>query len=101
MDRQNCRNCEDLRQTQDGIYWCEVTGGNIENMKKLPKSCPRSNQNCHNYCRYGKYCRYVDGATGTNPEECAMYYKIDDLLMDARDIKEEQERSRGELEEDW
>ena len=60
-----------------------------------------SNKNCHEYCRYGKYCRYVDGANGFDPDECAMYYKIDDLMMDARDIKREQERERGEEEEDW
>ena len=59
------------------------------------------NKNCHEYCRYGKMCRYLTGEIGVDPEECAMFYKIDDLLMDAKDIKEEQERGRGELEGDW
>ena len=60
-----------------------------------------SNKNCHEYCRYAKMCRYCDGYNGKDPEDCPMYYKIDDLLMDAKDIKEEQERSRGESEDDW
>ena len=65
----------------------------------MPKIDP--NKNCHEYCRYGKYCRYVEGTNGFDPDECAMYYKIDDLMMDAQDIKREQERERGEEEEDW
>ena len=59
------------------------------------------NKNCHEYCRFGKMCRFLNGEVGLDPEECVMYYKIDDLLMDAQDIKKEQERSRGEEEEDW
>ena len=59
------------------------------------------NKNCHEYCRYAKMCRYLDGSNGMDPDECAMYYKIDDLMMEAEDIKKEQERERGEEEEDW
>ena len=53
-------------------------------------------KNCHVYCRYGKQCRYLDGKTGQDPEECYMYYKIEDIMADARDIEEEQKRSMKE-----
>ena len=92
-----CRNCENLRQTQEGEYWCEITGARINSLKKLPKYCKRNTSNCHNYCRYGKYCRYAEGSIGMNPEECAMYYKIDDLMMDASFMG----RHGKEEEEDW
>ena len=101
MDRANCHNCENLQQTQEGQYWCGVSGENINSIKGLPDNCPRKKSNCHNYCRFGKYCRYLDGGIGNDPEECAMYYKIDDLLMEAEDVRREQERERGEEEEDW
>ena len=52
-------------------------------------------KNCHEYCPYGRSCRYVDGAKGFDWKECAMYYKIDDLMQDARDILDEQRRSAG------
>ena len=41
-------------------------------------------KNCHEYCPYGKQCRYLDGAVGFDYNECAMYYKIDDLMLDAQ-----------------
>ena len=53
------------------------------------------NKNCHEYCHYGKMCRYVEGSNGMDPDECAMYYKLDDLMNDARDIEQEQRRSAG------
>lgn len=59
------------------------------------------NKNCHKYCRLAKCCRFAEGSNGQDPYECGTFYKLDDLLNDARDIKEEQERSRGEAEEDW
>ena len=61
-------------------------------------------KNCHEYCRYGKYCRYRDGSKGADPNECAMYYKIEDLLWDARqdDADERAEREKQfEEEDDW
>lgn len=58
------------------------------------------NKNCHEYCRYGKYCRYVKGSNGADPDECAMYYKIDDLMNDARDIEREQRKSLDDY-DDW
>lgn len=59
------------------------------------------NKNCHEYCRFGKQCRYLKGENGFDPDECAMYYKIEDIMMDARDIAEEERRSREEYEEDY
>ena len=47
------------------------------------------NKNCHEYCRYAKCCRYLKGANGVDPEECAMYYKIEDLIEEARDVERE------------
>ena len=62
------------------------------------------NENCHSYCRYAKYCRYHKGSNGADPEECAMYYKIEDLLWDATqeeaDARAEREREFEET-EDW
>lgn len=58
-------------------------------------------KNCHAYCRYGKQCRYLDGKAGQEPEECYMYYKIEDIINDAKDIAEEERRSREEYEEDY
>ena len=57
-------------------------------------------KNCHEYCRFAKLCRYCKGSNGQDPEECGWAYKIDDLLMDAEDIRQEQIRERGE-EEYW
>lgn len=60
------------------------------------------NKNCHEYCRYGKQCRYLKGSNGMDPDECAMYYKIEDIMMDARDIEKEQRKGLEEYEgDDW
>lgn len=39
--------------------------------------------NCHEYCPVAEFCTKLTGADGMNPDECAMRYKIDDLLLDA------------------
>ena len=54
------------------------------------------NKNCHEYCRYGKYCRYLKGEIGADPEECGMYYKIEDIEAEAREMAREQRRIRAE-----
>ena len=62
------------------------------------------NKNCHEYCSYGKMCRYCKGSNGADPDECAMWYKLDDLMNEARDIEREQRMQREkEFEEcdDW
>ena len=59
-------------------------------------------KNCHEYCRYGKQCRYLKGENGFDPDECAMYYKIEDIMLEAREIEKEQRREREEYEgDDW
>lgn len=60
------------------------------------------NKNCHEYCRVAKCCRYLKGENGMDPDECAMYYKIDDLLQEAEIIRKEQMKSAGvEEDDDW
>ena len=54
------------------------------------------NKNCHEYCPVGKCCRFLDGGNGVDPEECAMRWKIEDLLQDARTASEEDDD-----EDDW
>lgn len=53
-------------------------------------------KNCHEYCWYGKYCRYLKGEIGADPEECAMYYKIEEIEAEAKEIEREQRRIRAE-----
>ena len=99
---EKCSKCGELRQTIDGVYYCVVTGANLEKISSKPSWCPHK-RNCHEYCHYAKYCRYEKGTDGMNPDECAMYYKIDDLMNDARiEAAEERRREREEEEgEDW
>lgn len=65
----------------------------------------KANKNCHEYCPYGKMCRYCKGEIGLIVDECSMYYKLDDLMNEARDIEREERRRRAEEEfeecEDW
>ena len=60
----------------------------------------QADKNCHERCRYSKQCYELFKDKGSNradfPDECALFYKLDDLAMDARDILEEQRRARGE-----
>ena len=59
----------------------------------------KANKNCHEYCPYGKMCRYVKGEIGMDIYECSMYYKLDDIANDARDILEEQRKSLDDYDE--
>lgn len=47
-------------------------------------------KNCHERCRYSKECYRLYHLKGSHradfPDECAVYYKLDDLAMEARDI---------------
>lgn len=40
-------------------------------------------RNCKEYCRYSKLC-YQKGWDDLKPDDCAWYYKIEDLIMDAK-----------------
>ena len=55
-------------------------------------------KNCHSYCRYRKFCRYHKGEIGLDPDDCSMYYKLEDILNDSR--MEEKEKEFEEV-EDW
>ena len=54
------------------------------------------NKNCHAYCFYRKQCRYAEGSKGLDPEDCGMYYRLEDLMEEARDAAREQRRIRAE-----
>ena len=61
-------------------------------------------KNCHEYCPYGKMCRYCKGEVGLEPYDCTMYYKLDDINNEAKEIESEQRKRREqEFEEcdDW
>ena len=59
-----------------------------------------NDKNCHEYCPIAKCCRYALGSEGQDPEECGTYFKLLDLIEDAKDIKREQEKSMKDYEED-
>ena len=62
------------------------------------------NTNCHAYCPYGKMCRYCKGENGLEPYDCTMYYKLDDINNEAKEIENEQRKQRErkfEEVEDW
>ena len=46
-------------------------------------------RNCHEYCRYGRICHFRDGKVGQDPEECVFYYKIEDLLLEAMEERDD------------
>ena len=58
----------------------------------------REGKNCHEYCPYRKQCRFHEGKIGLDPDDCSMYYKLDDIINDAR--MEEKEEA-FEAEDDW
>ena len=53
-------------------------------------------KNCHEYCRYGKMCRYAKGSNGIDPYDCGTYYKLEDIAEEAREIMMEQRRMKAE-----
>ena len=59
------------------------------------------NKNCHEYCPYSRLCKYAKGSNGMDPDDCGTYYKIDDILAEARDIAREQRRELEEEEDDY
>lgn len=60
------------------------------------------NENCHTYCPVAKCCRYALGEVGFDYNECGTYYKLLDLLEEAKTIKWEQEKARmDEEDDDW
>ena len=57
--------------------------------------------NCKETCRLAQYC-YLKGFDDLDPENCANYYRIDDLLLDAQlDMEAERRREEPEDLDDW
>lgn len=58
-------------------------------------------RNCKDYCRFAQHC-YIKGGEGVDPDECPMYFKIEDLLWDAECARREElrEEEREDL-DDW
>ena len=92
-----CKECKHLKKLQT-MCICEITCGNLDTFDEHPSWCPLD-RNCHEYCRYGKYCRYLKGGDGVNPDDCAMSYKIEDLLNYARDVEYEQRKALDDYDE--
>ena len=38
--------------------------------------------NCHDYCRFGKLCRYDKGSPGRDPDDCREYIKLEEIEWD-------------------
>ena len=59
---------------------------------------------CRDICRYAQFC-YEKGFDDLEPENCAKYYKIEDLLWDAecdaRDDREQQREMEMTEPDDW
>ena len=100
-----CMACENYVPGGHTSMKCKLTDKPIENdcgftdFALMPEWCPY-NKNCHSYCNYAKHCRYAKGEIGLIPEECARYWKIEDILNDAQDILEEERKAKGE-DEEW
>lgn len=78
----------------------KITEGRMMIMERVnPDIDP--NKNCHEYCRYRKQCRYEDGSNGKDPDNCPMYYKIDDIMNEARDMAREDRKRRDEEEDEY
>ena len=39
-------------------------------------------RNCHEYCRYGKQCRYNKGDVGRRPDDCGTFYTIEKVVAE-------------------
>ena len=57
--------------------------------RMLPNPLPNS-KNCHERCRYSKICYEQYHCKGSHdpayPYECAIYDKIDNIMMEVKDI---------------
>ena len=54
---------------------------------------------CHKRCPYDRFCYHKGEDRDDFPDECSQYYKIDDLLLEARYDREPDEPD--EYEEDY
>jgi len=64
--------------------------GSFAEMKAIETDPVPMTSNCHERCRYSKFCYQTYKCKGSNrsdfPDECALFYKIDDLMEEAKDI---------------
>lgn len=64
--------------------------GSFSEMKAMESDPVPMTSNCHERCRFSKFCYRTFGDKGSNradfPDECALYYKLDDLMEEAKDI---------------
>jgi hypothetical protein len=90
VEERDCKHCQNHDGDQCQVWDCHF-------VKREP--VPALNK-CHERCRYSKPCWELFKCNGSDqadfPDECALYYKLDDLAMDAQDIAEEQRRARCE-----
>jgi len=63
---------------------------NDEDNAPMSEQMLPADKNCHERCRYSKICYEQYHCKGSHdaryPFECAIYDKIDDIMMEARDI---------------
>lgn len=55
--------------------------------------------NCHDRCNLSRYCHEHGCDREDFPDECSMYYHIEDIIADAREYEREQRISLEELNE--
>jgi len=48
----------------------------------LPFNSPKKEQNCHEYCRFSRMCRYDKGSAGRDPDNCITYIKLEEIEWD-------------------
>ena len=91
-----CNKCDDYYETIDGMKVCNITFGKINDNYEIPSWCPRK-KSCHYYCKYARYCN-EKGSDGKNPDNCANYFHIEDIINDAKQ-DEAEERAERESED--
>jgi len=53
---------------------------------------------CHKRCPYDRFCYYEGEDRDDFPDECFNYYKIDDLLLEARYPDSDEDENEEETE---
>ena len=57
----------------------------------------KDTRNCKERCHYARFC-YRKGWDDLDPDDCAEYWKIDDLLLEARYDREDETEEEEEEE---
>ena len=100
MEQSKCNKCDNSYETIDGDKLCLITLAKLPADNQIPSWCPKK-QNCHLYCEYARYC-HEKGVDGKNPDNCANYFHIEDIINDAKQYEAEEraEREREDYEDD-